>query len=160
VAACSLRAVADLSWVIAGMGGMVGGVAAEVSNQRRVARRLRSRSAARWEALGGWERYRMGRELRRGRALDRGDAELGAEVAEALRAEFNRRWSIWLAGGLAVLFVLLTVVTLAAGKLALAGIEAVVTVVLILTAAWPPHVRRRLAVAEEANRALADARGD
>jgi hypothetical protein len=143
--------VADLSWVVAAMGGVVGGVAAEVRMQRRVGRRLEAPLAARWEALGGMERYGLGRQLRRGRTLP-DDAELGASVAAALRAELDRRWYLWVFGVLAALFLLLTVVTLAAGSYTLAAVEAALVVLFAGLAAWQPHVRWRLAVAEEANR--------
>src|SRR4051812_24679715 len=103
------------------MGGVAGGVAAEVRMQRRVGRRLPPELASRWDALGGLERYGLGRQLRRGRAVS--DPELGASAAAALRAELDRRWYLWVFGVLAALFLLLTVVTLAAGKYLLAAIE-------------------------------------
>jgi hypothetical protein len=138
------------------MGGVAIGVASELSTQGRVARRLDSRLAARWDSLGGLGRYTMGRQLRRGRALEADDAELGAEVAAALRAVLARRWFLWVFGVLGALFLLLTAVTLAAGKYTLAGVEAVIALLLLWTAAWQPYARRRLAAAEKANRELAD----
>ena len=120
--------------------------------QRRVGQRLKPRLASRWEELSGLERYGLGRQLRRGRTVF--DPELGAEISGALRAELDRRWYLWVFGVLGALFLLLTVVTLAAGKYLLAGIEAAVVVFLAGLIAWQPYVRRRLAAAEEANREL------
>jgi hypothetical protein len=136
------------------MGGVLGGVAGEVRTQRRVARRLEPRLAAQWEALSALERYGMGRQLRRGRTLS--DPDLGAGLAGALHAELDRRWFLWVFGGLGALFLLLTAVTLAAGKYTLAGVEAAIALLLLWTAAWQPYTRRRLAASEAANRALAD----
>jgi hypothetical protein len=147
--------VADLSWLVVGIGTVAGGVAGEVRVQRRVARRLGPRLAARWEALGGFERYHFCRELRRGRTVS--EPALGAEVAAALRAELDRRWYLWLFGGLGALFLLLTAVTLAAGAYVLAAVEGVVAAALLGIATQQPRLRRKLAVAEEANRALAEA---
>jgi hypothetical protein len=135
------------------MGGVVGAVAGEIRKQRRVGRRLPARLASRWDSLGGLERYAAGRQLRRGRTLS-DDPELGAEVAGALRAELDRRWYLWVFGVLTALFLLLTVVTLAAASYALAGVEAVIALALLGLAASQPYARRRLAVAEEVNRAL------
>ena len=145
--------MADLSWFIAAMGGVVGGVAGEVRTQNRVSRRLDKGLARRWDEMGGLERYSVGRELRRGRTLD-DDPELGAAAAAALRQEIDRRWVLWLFGGLGVVFGLLAVVSLAMGHFALAGVEALFVLAFGSIALWQPRALRKLAVAAEANRAL------
>jgi Flp pilus assembly protein TadB len=143
-------AVADASWLLAAMGGVVGGVAAEIRTQRRVARGLAPAEASRWDALGGFERYRVGRELRRGRAID--DPALGSQVAAALREQLERRRLALTCGALALLFAVLVVLALAGGSVVLAAVEAVIVACLAALPLWQRHVRRRLGEAEDANR--------
>ena len=143
-------AVADVSWLVAAMGGVVGGAAGEVRTQRRVARGLAPAEAARWEAIGTFGRYRVGRELRRGRVID--DPALGSQVALGLREQLERRWLAWTSGLLALLFVLLAALALAGGSGTLAALEGVIAATFLALPLWQRHVRRRLAEADEANR--------
>lgn len=148
--------MADVSWLVAAMGGVVGGVASEVRTQRRVTRALEPAEASRWDAMGGLERYSVARELRRGRAIE--DPALGAPVAAALQQQLKSRRLVWVAGALALLFVLLAALDLAGGSFALAAVEAVIVAIFVALPLWQRHVRRRLGEAEEANRrALYDA---
>jgi hypothetical protein len=146
--------VADISWVVAGLSAAIAATGGEWMRQGRVARRLEPTAAARWKSLGGMERYAIGRELRRGRALDADRAALGAEAAAAMRAEFGTRGPMWIFGGFGVFFALLAIVSLANGSAALAGVEALLAAGAFAIVASRARVRNRLAVAEEANRAL------
>jgi hypothetical protein len=108
--------------------------------------------------LGALERYALGRELRRGRALeDPRDAAMGAEVASALGRDFTRRWIAVITGGLGLAFLALAVVAAGFEKFALAGVELAIAAILLAVAALQPRARRKLAAAERANRAIADA---
>jgi Flp pilus assembly protein TadB len=142
--------VADASWLLAAMGGVVGAAAGEIRIQRRVARQLEKAEASRWDAMGGFERYRVGRDLRRGRVIE--DPGLGFQVAAALREQLERRWLLWVCGVLGLLFVLLAALALAGGSVALAAVEAVIAAGFLALPLWQRHVRRRLGEAEDANR--------
>jgi hypothetical protein len=146
--------VADLSWVAAGLSVAIGVAGGEWIRQGRVARRLGPETAARWKGLSPTERYAIGRELRRGRALDAEQATLGAEAAAAMRVDSGGRGPAWIFGGLGGVFALLAIAALANGSAALAGVEAFLAAGAFAIVVSRARVRRRLAVAEEANRAL------
>jgi hypothetical protein len=80
---------------------------------------------------------------------------MGAEVAAALLKETKWKVAAWLLGGLAVVFLAIGVDAIAHHRTWLAVVEIGVALVLVALMAWQPRTHRRLAEAEQTNRARA-----
>jgi len=145
----------DLSYFTPALLGVLGGVMSELSGQNRVAGRLDGDTALRWRKLGGWTRYSTRRDLRRGRVVE--DPELGAQVAALMSSELRgRRAGVFAIALLLLLFFALGVVALGHGRVLLAALEIAVAAFFAFLIGLRRRVRRRLAEAEEKNRAAAD----
>ena len=143
----------DLSNLIPPLAGVVGGIIGELSAQNRVTENLQGGAALSWGVLGARQRYAIRRDLRRGRVID--DPELGAQVAHLMSDALRGRAAIVFSIAFAALFLALGVAALAHERLVLAAFEIAVAAIFVALMGQRRRVRRRLAEAEQKNRAAA-----